>query len=58
MELHSLGVTPMNNSLALTVKKADLLHNTSLERLNGLDEETKERLVNKYSDAFIYLNEE
>lgn len=48
----------MNNSLALTVKKADLLHNTSLERLNGLDEETKERLVNKYSDAFIYLNEE
>lgn len=39
------------NPLALKVKLADIAHNTSPERLNHLPEETRARLIKKYTRA-------
>lgn len=39
------------NSLALTVKKADISHNADPERQKGLSPETKERLTIKYEES-------
>jgi len=39
------------NPLALTVKKADISHNSNPERQKGLSPETKERLTNKYEES-------
>lgn len=44
-----------NNPLALTVKFADITHNTSPKRMRGLDPETRERLKKKYENALRIL---
>lgn len=45
----------MENILALEVKKVDIKHNSSEERLNRLPESERDRLINKYTDDIIYL---
>lgn len=44
------------NRIALRVKRADIAHNTSPERLDCLDNHTAERLKKKYSRAIRFLD--
>lgn len=44
------------NPIALRVKRADIAHNTSPERLQRLDNHTEERLKKKYRKALAFLN--
>lgn len=48
-------VISSNNKLALTVKKADMEDNMNEERLNKLEVQEKERLLNKYKDKYILV---
>jgi len=44
-----------NNSLARAVKKKDMAHNMSYERLMKLDKETRDRLIQKYQKNIALL---
>ncbi|MEN6293596.1 MAG: hypothetical protein ABFD07_16475 [Methanobacterium sp.] len=45
----------MSNELALAVKKVDIRHNSSEERLNQLPESERERLIKKYKGDVEYI---
>lgn len=45
----------MGNSLALQVKKVDILHNTSDERMKNLPDSERKRLSEKYENGDKYL---
>ncbi len=47
----------MGNSLALQVKKVDILHNTSDERMKNLPDSDRKRLSEKYENDDMYLEE-
>ena len=44
------------NKLALSVKMADIAHNTSVRRLEVLDQKTRNYLRDKYRKALVELN--
>ncbi|MCC8072856.1 MAG: hypothetical protein LIO62_01855 [Clostridiales bacterium] len=46
-----------NNKIAATVKRADLMHNSDLSRLDVVDEKAVKR-VEKYKRAIVLLNNE
>ena len=55
-ELETYWARVKANPIALRVKRADIAHNTSPERLDMLDERTRERLKKKYGKALAFLN--
>ena len=45
-----------NNIVAIRVKKADMMHNMDKDRMQSLDEQTRNKLTKKYNSQYTKIN--